>query len=309
MKAVIAGGTGFIGRALVRSLTGDGHEVVVLSRRPSGNPPAPGVTYAPFDGATGDGWLRHLDGAAVLVNLVGENIAAGYWTAARKARLRQSRLDAGAAVMDALRRAADPPPVLVQGSATGFYGDRGEALVDEAAPAGTGFLAELARDWEASTAGAEALGLRRAVARTAVVLGAGGGALPRMLAPYRFFLGGPLGPGTQYFPWIHLADEVAAIRLLMEHPQASGPFNLAAPGAITQDGLARALGRALGRPAVLRAPTLLLRLALGEMAQELFLNGVRAVPAKLAQLGFVFRFPDIGTALADILRAGGRSHG
>ncbi len=309
MRAVVAGGTGFIGSALVRSLTQDGHEVVVLSRAASGQKPLPGVTFVPAGGRSGAAWSRHLDGADVLVNLAGENISSGWWTRARKKRLRQSRLDAGAAVMDALARVASPPAVLVQASATGCYGDRGDAPVDESAPCGTGFLAELARDWEASTAGAEALGVRRVVVRTAVVLGAHGGALPRLLAPFRFFLGGPLGSGRQYFPWIHLADEVAAIRFLMDHASASGPFNLAAPGAVTQDALARAVGRALGRPSFVRAPAGLLRLVMGEMARELFLGGVRAVPRRLVELGFAFRFPDLAAALADILQGQERTHG
>ncbi|MEA4857356.1 MAG: TIGR01777 family oxidoreductase [Solidesulfovibrio sp.] len=309
MRVVIAGGTGFIGRALVRSLTDDGHEAVVLSRTASGHRSRPGVTFAPFDGRTATGWGHLLDGAGALVNLAGENIASGYWTRARKGRLRDSRLFAGQAVMEALSGVAAPPAVLVQGSATGYYGDRGELPTDESAPCGQGFLAGLARDWEASTAGAEALGIRRVVARTAVVLGAGGGALPRMLAPYRYFLGGPLGSGRQYFPWIHLHDEVAAIRFLLDEPRASGPFNLAAPGAVSQDELAGALGRALGRPSFLRVPEAALRLLLGEMGRELFLSGVRAVPAKLSALGFVFRHPSLGAALADLLAGAGGFRG
>ncbi|WP_428569461.1 MAG: TIGR01777 family oxidoreductase [Solidesulfovibrio sp. DCME] len=304
MRVVIAGGTGFIGRALVRSLTRDGHEAVVLSRAASGHRPQPGVLFAPFDGRTATGWGHLLEGAGALVNLAGENIASGYWTRARKGRLRDSRLFAGQALMEALSRAAAPPAVLVQGSATGYYGDRGALPTDESAPCGQGFLAGLARDWEASTAGAEALGIRRVVVRTAVVLGAGGGALPRMFAPYRFFLGGPLGNGRQYFPWIELHDEVAAIRFLMGHPDASGPFNLAAPGAVSQDELAAAIGRALGRPSLLRLPASVLNLVLGEMGRELFLYGVRAVPAKLSALGFVFRRPSLEAALTTILAGG-----
>ncbi|MFU2209965.1 TIGR01777 family oxidoreductase [Solidesulfovibrio sp. C21] len=301
MRVVIAGGTGFIGRALTRSLVRDGHEVVVLSRRASGHGSSPGVTSVPFDGRTGDGWAHLLGDARALINLAGENIASGYWTEARKARILGSRLDAGQAVMDALSRVSARPEVLIQGSATGYYGDRGDTPVAEDAPAGTGFLAEVARRWEASTAGAEALGVRRAVIRTAVVLGAGGGALPRMLAPFRFFLGGPVGSGRQYLPWIHLADEVAAIRFLIDHETAAGPFNLVAPGAITQDGFAAAVGRALGRPARLRVPAAVMRLALGEMARELFLGGVRAVPGRLLELGFRFRFETLPEALSDIL--------
>lgn len=301
MRVVIAGGTGFIGRRLVRSLRQDGHEAVILSRTAKLRKPVPGVVFAPFDGQSAAGWGHLLDGAFALVNLVGENIASGYWTAARKKRLRDSRLLAGRAMLEALSGCAAPPAVLLQGSATGYYGDCGDAPTDEEAPSGRGFLAELARDWEASTAGAETMGLRRVILRTAVVLGPGDGALGRLLAPYRFFLGGPLGSGRQYFPWIHLDDEVAAIRLLLERPDASGPFNLAAPGAVTHNELAAALGRALHRPAWARVPEAVLRLVLGEMAQELFLSGVRAVPARLTAMGFAFRYPELDAALAAIL--------
>lgn len=298
MRVVIAGGTGFIGRALCDALVRNGHSVVIVSRTASGRQPVPGITYAPFDGRTGRGWSQFLDGAGALINLAGENIASGYWTRQRKARILESRLAAGKAVMDALSRVATPPEVLVQASATGYYGNRGARPVDEDAAPGTGFLAEVARKWEASTA--EAMGLRRVVLRTAVVLGAHGGALPRMAAPFRFFLGGPLGSGRQYFSWIHLADAVAAIRFLMETPDARGPFNLAAPGPVTQNELAAAIGKVLGRPALLRAPAAILRLALGEMARELFLDGARVLPKRLTGLGFSFRFETLDAALADI---------
>ena len=301
MRVVIIGGSGFIGRALTRSLTRDGHEVVVVSRSGRGRSPAGAVSFAAFDGSSGQGWSQHLDGAFALVNLAGENIASGFWTEARKARILESRLAAGRAVMDALGRVAAKPAVLIQGSATGYYGDRGEALTTEDAPRGTGFLAEVADKWEASTAAAPALGVRRVVVRTSVVLDAGGGALPRMLAPYRLFVGGPLGSGRQWFSWMHLDDKVRAIRLLMEHEDASGPYNLAAPEAVTQNGLAAALGKALSRPARLRVPPAVLRLVLGQMAQELFLNGARVVPERLTRLGFSFRFPTLAAALADIL--------
>jgi len=309
MRVVIAGGSGFIGRALTRSLLGDGHAVVILSRAASGGVSGGGAVFAPFDGTSGRGWAHFLDGADALVNLAGENIAAGYWTEARKRRILESRLGAGGACMDALQQVSGRPGVLLQGSATGYYGDRGAAPTDEDAPRGTGFLAEVAERWEASTAGAEAMGVRRVIVRTAVVLGRDGGAFPRMVGPYRFFLGGPLGAGHQYFPWIHLDDEVRAIRLLLERSEARGPYNLAAPEAVTQNALAAAIGRAMGRPALLRAPASVLRLLLGEMAQELFLNGVRAIPRRLTELGFSFRFNTLAAALADILGGTSTPHG
>lgn len=309
MRVVITGGTGLIGRALTRSLVRDGHEVVVLTRRTSGRAPAPGVSLAHWDGRSGQSFASRLDGADALVNLAGENIASGPWTKARRARIRDSRLFAGQACLEAISRVARPPVCLVQASAVGYYGDRGDTPTTEDAPAGEGFLAAVARDWEASTAEAEAMGVRRVVVRTAVVLSAQGGALPRMRLPFRLFLGGPLGSGRQWFPWIHLADEIGAIRFLMERPAASGPFNLAAPEAVTQNDWAKALGRALWRPAALRVPAAALRLLLGDMARELFLGGVRVVPAKLAGLGYVFRFPSLSGALADLVGAEGGRHG
>lgn len=308
MRVVITGATGFIGRALTRSLVRDGHAVVALSRSVTGRVSGNGVTYAPFDGESGRGWFHLLDGAQALVNLAGESVASGPWTAARRRRILESRLGAGRACMDALGRVSEVPQVLIQGSATGFYGDRGDAPTDEDAPRGSGFLAEVAGRWEASTAGAEALGIRRAIVRTAVVLGSGGGALPRMLAPYRFFLGGPLGSGRQYFPWIHLDDEVRALRFLLERPEAGGPFNLAAPEGVTQNTLAAALGRALRRPSFWRVPAGLLRLALGEMGRELFLSGARVIPRRLTELGFAFRFETLAAALAGILDVRRASH-
>ncbi|OLN29214.1 Cell division inhibitor [Desulfovibrio sp. DV] len=308
MRVVILGGSGFIGRALTHSLVGEGHEVVVVSRSGGNRRPAGGVVFAPFDGKSGQGFAHHLDGAFALVNLAGENIASGYWTEARKARILESRLAAGRAVMDALARVERRPSVLLQGSAVGYYGDTGEAPAAEDAPRGSGFLADVAGQWEASTAAATTLGLRRVVLRTAVVLGRDGGALPRMLLPYRFFLGGPLGSGRQWFPWVHLDDEVRAIRFLLECEEASGPYNLAAPDALTQNDLAAALGHALDRPARLRLPETVLRLTLGQMGRELFLQSARIVPEKLLRLGFSFRFPTIAAALADILSGPDASH-
>ncbi|MGD9608892.1 MAG: TIGR01777 family oxidoreductase [Desulfovibrionaceae bacterium] len=300
MRVVIAGGTGLIGRALTRALIRDGHAVAVLTRRPTGRMADSGATLVPWDGRTGKGWVPALDGADSLVNLAGENIASGLWTRSRKARILDSRLAAGQACLEAISRVERRPASLIQASAVGYYGDRGEtALTEDAAP-GRGFLADVASRWEASTAEAENMGVRRVVVRTAVVLARKGGALPRMLPAFRLGLGGPLGSGRQYFPWIHLADEVGAIRFLMAQPGASGVFNLAAPETVTQRDWARALGRAVGRPAWLPLPATLLRLALGAMGQELFLSGARVVPRKLLDLGFGFHFPNLVGALRDL---------
>lgn len=305
MRIIILGGTGFIGSRLARRLAAQGHGVVVPSRRPEKVPASlgPGVEGAPFDGRTGQGWAQFIDADTAIVNLAGENIAAGRWTDEVKGRIRQSRLSAGAAVMDAISRAVHAPAVLAQASAVGYYGPRGAEPVGEQEPPGNNFLAGVAVEWENSTKAAEALGVRRVVLRTSMVLGPGG-ALEKMLPPFRLGLGGPLGAGTQMVPFIHVDDEVRAIEHLLLTPGLSGPFNLAAPQAVDSRGFARALGRALGRPAFLPAPAFALRLLLGQMAEEVLLSGVNASAARLLASGFEFAYPDLPSALEAALAAG-----
>jgi len=309
MRTIILGGTGFIGRALAARLVAEGHEVIVPSRRPEKvaaifNRTAPGTVGVSFDGRTGQGWAHLLGPDTAIVNLAGENIAEGRWTEDKKHRILTSRLNAGAAIIDALRRTAEsgirPAATLIQASAVGYYGPRGAEPVDENDPSGSGFLAEVARKWEASTSEAESLGVRRAVIRTSMVLGPGG-ALMKMLPFFRLGLGGPLGSGKQAVPWIHLDDEVGAILFLLGAPGSSaglaGPFNLAAPETATSRSFAHALGRVLHRPAFLPAPGLALRLILGEMAQEVLLSGVQAVPSRLLAAGYQFHQPRLDAAL------------
>lgn len=300
MRVVITGGSGLIGRALTAELAAAGAEVVILSRRPEKVDGLPtGVEVERWDGKTAAGWGHRVAGAAV-VHLAGENIAAGRWTDAKKKRIRASRVDSGDAVMQAIEGASEPPRVLLQGSAVGYYGARGDEPVTEATAAGDDFLAGVTTDWEASTDGAERKGVRRVLLRTGVVLSTEGGALPKMLTPFRLGAGGPVGSGDQYMPWIHLADEVGAIRFLLDHPTASGPFNLTAPGPVTNREFARTLGKVLHRPAILPAPAFALRLALGEMA-DLLLTGQRAVPERLEEMGYSFRFPTLEAALEELL--------
>jgi hypothetical protein len=239
-----------------------------------------------------------------VINLAGEGIAGGRWTAERKRRIRASRLDAGRAVVQAVRQAAAAgraPAVVLQSSGVGYYGEAGEQEIGEDHPPGNDFLAQVAVEWEASTAEVEALGVRRAVLRTGVVLDRAGGALAKMLPPFRLGLGGPLGGGRQWLPWIHMADEVGAILFLLATAAASGPFNLCAPRPVTNREFVRALGRRLRRPSILPVPAAALRLALGELADAL-LRSQRALPRRLLEAGYRFRFPDLAGALADLLR-------
>jgi uncharacterized protein (TIGR01777 family) len=304
MRALITGGSGLIGRAVSAALAAEGHEVVVLSRDPDrvrGLPAA--VRAARWDGRTAAGWEPLLAPRSAIVNLAGEGIAAGRWTAERKRRIRASRLDAGRAVVEAVRQAAAAgraPAVVLQASGIGYYGDSGDQEIGEDHPAGMDFLAEVSVAWEASTAEVEALGVRRAVLRTGVVLDPSGGALAKMLPIFRLGLGGPLGGGAQWLPWLHMADEVGAILFLLASSAASGPFNLCAPRPVTNRDFARALGRRLHRPSFLPAPAPALRLAVGELAEAL-LRSQRAVPRRLLAAGYGFRFPDLDAALADLL--------
>jgi len=299
-RVLITGGTGLIGRALSANMAADGYEVIVLSRNPeraAGLPPD--VRAERWDARTAAGWGALADGAHAVVNLAGEGISAGRWTAERKRRIRDSRIDAGRGVVEAIESAKQKPQVLVQASGVGFYGPRGEEDVLESAPAGRDYLARLAVEWESSTAAVEAFGVRRVIIRTGIVLSKNGGALPRMKLPFRFFLGGRLGSGRQWLPWIHIADEVGAIRFLLENENARGPFNLSAPNPVTNADFSRWLGRQMGRPALVPTPGFLLRLVFGEMAGML-LSGQRAVPRHLTQMGYAFRFAEAEAALRDI---------
>ncbi len=328
MHVVILGGTGFIGSALARILLARGDTVTIPSRRPR-DTGVHGTTHATWNGRDPEQLARLLGGAHAVVNLLGENIAGGRWTPERKARIVDSRVAAGQAVAAALGSlsgadsthgvhgtgelsesgASALPSVLVQASAVGYYGgwlDMAAApRCGEGDQPGTGFLADTCVGWEASSAPAEAMGVRRCVIRSGVVLGAGG-ALARMLPAFRAWLGGPLGSGRQPFPWIHLADEVGAIAHLLDSPACSGAYNLAAPQAVDNVGFTAELNHAVGRPHWLPAPPVpafALRLALGELADEALLAGQVTPPDRLADSGYAFRFATLREALADLTAA------
>jgi uncharacterized protein len=301
MRVIITGGTGLIGRPLAASLASDGHEVIVLSRDPARVQGLPaGVRAVRWDGRSAGGWGELAEGAGAIVNLAGENIGDARWTPGRKQSIRESRTNAGQAVVEAVLAATRKPDVVIQSSAVGYYGPRGSEELGEETPPGGDFLAQLAIDWENSTAAVEAAGVRRAVIRTGVVLAREGGAFPRMLLPFRLFVGGPYGNGRQWLPWIHLADEVAAIRFLIGKDGAHGPFNLSAPSPLTNRQFATVLGRVMGRPSLLPVPAFVFRLLFGEMA-TVILDGQRAVPDRLLQLGFMFQYPTAAAALRNLL--------
>jgi uncharacterized protein len=301
MRVVITGGMGLIGRRLAAELVARGDSAVVTSRRPGRVQDLPaGVEVAGWDGASAAQLEPVIDGADAVVHLVGESLAGGRWTAARKRRLMESRTGSTAALVAALGAVERRPAVLLQASAVGYYGPRGDETLTEASAPGEGFLAEICRAWEAAGEPAEALGVRRVLLRTGVVLASEGGALPKMALPFRLFAGGPVGSGRQWVPWIHSEDEVGAICFLLDRPTARGAFNLAAPDAATNRELSRAIGRALHRPSLLPAPAFAMRLALGEMA-DLLLASQRVAPAALLAAGYSFRHAALESALRDLL--------
>lgn len=307
MRVLITGGTGLIGSALAAELAQAGHEVIVLTRNPDKAQGLPaGVRAERWDGRTAQGWGHLADGAGAIVNLAGASIAGeGFlpsrWTPERKRLILQSRLDAGRAVVDAVQAAAHKPGVVIQSSGIGIYGFAGDRVLDESTPAGADWLAQVAVQWEAATAPVEAMGVRRAIIRTAVVFSRAGGVLPLMLLPFRLFVGGPIGGGRQYVPWIHIADEVGAIRFLIENPDASGPFNLVAPDVMTNAEVSRIIGQVLRRPSWFPLPAFAMRLLFGEVA-TLLLEGQRALPKRLQEFGYRFRFPTLEGALRDLTR-------
>lgn len=301
MRVVIAGGSGFLGRALSARLIAGGHDVTILTRGAADRPGGPRVVIWNPDGHA-DIWLRALDGADAIVNLAGAGIADRRWTPARKAELRSSRLRPTQSLAHAIETVGQRPSVFIQGSGIGYYGaSLDDREIDESHRAGGDFLGRLCVEWESSAAPIATLGCRVVYVRTGLVMGRDGGALPKMALPFRLFAGGPTGTGRQYMPWIHLDDWVALVAWAIGNPAVAGPLNACAPAPVTNDAFARALGRALGRPSWLRAPAFALHLALGtEFADLLLLNGQRAIPRRARDLQFSFSHGDLDAALADL---------
>ncbi len=308
MKIVIAGGTGFLGGPLAEVYAEEGHDVRVLTR---GLPPGetrhdpgtgvPGVNRVGWkpDGQSGP-WAAAIDGADAVINLAGTGIADKRWTPQRKAEIRDSRIVPTRSLVAATSSVGTPPPVFISISGVNYYGASGDEAKTEAAPPGDDFLARLCIDWEAEARRAESASTRVIPLRSGVVIERTGGALARMITPFRFFAGGPIGSGRQYMSWIHRIDWVEMVRWIVETPAAAGPLNATAPVPVTNREFARALGRALHRPSLLPAPGFALKLALGEMAEPLLLTGARVVPARAQALGFHFRYPEIDLAFRGI---------
>ncbi len=303
MRVIIAGGSGLIGRRLIVELLRTQHEVILLSRRPENvHKTFPAVRAEFWDAKTSNGLTSVLDGADALINLTGESIAAKRWTSMQKQKILSSRIDSTRAIVNALEQTHRRPSVLLNASAVGYYAHVPEDEVTETYPKGNGFLPDVCEQWEMEAQKAQKLGVRVVLLRTGIVLDKSEGALHKLLLPFRMFIGGPLGNGRQWFPWIHVQDEVNAILFAMEHEQITGAINLSAPESVRLSDFCIVLGKVLHRPSWLPVPEFALRLMLGEMTHPLLFQGQKIIPKKLLEAGFKFRYPNLENALQDILR-------
>jgi uncharacterized protein (TIGR01777 family) len=294
-KIVVAGGSGFIGEPLVRRLLARGDDVAVLTRNPSKLAAGRAVPWSP---PSQESWIDEVADADIVINLAGENVGGGRWTEARKNRIMESRVDATSALVTAMARNPDRPRTLISASATGFYGDREDEPLDESSTPGSGFLAKVTQQWEELARGAEPVA-RVVILRFGIVLAANGGALAKLLLPFRLGAGGPMGNGRQWMSWIDREDVLRMIEWSIDHEAARGAYNATAPTPATNHDFARALGRALHRPSILPTPAFALRLALGaEMANEMLLSGQRVLPKRATAEGFQFAYPELDAALA-----------
>jgi uncharacterized protein (TIGR01777 family) len=301
-RVIVIGATGLIGKAVCQQLTSAGYDVIVLSRDPvSARAKVPGAAnYLAWTPDSGASWPAALQNSWAVINLAGASIGGQRWTAAYKQELRESRIEGTRQLVQALAAVEPRPAVLINGSAVGYYGATDATPLAENAPPGRDFLATLVCDWESAAAEAAQLGVRTVLLRTGVVLDRHAGALPQLAMPFKFFVGGPVLPGTQWLSWIHLADEVGLIQFALENEQVSGPLNACAPQAQTNRDFSAALAAALGRPSWLPVPGFALRLLLGEFA-ETVITGQHVIPKKALELGYQFQYPTSTEALQALL--------
>ena len=296
MKLVVTGASGFIGSVLSSRLLDKGHTLTLLTRLAPRDPSTSTKIWRHWTPGTPGDWETILDGADGVINLAGEPIAARRWTAQQKERIVTSRIETTRGLVGAIAKAQQKPKFLLNSSAVGYYGPRGDEPINEDAQVGAGFLAETTREWEEEAKKAEPLGVRVICLRTGIVLGREGGALAKMVPPFKFYVGGPPGAGTQWVSWIHMEDEVGLILYLIESSQASGAVNATAPNPVTMKEFCQTLGKVMGRPSWVPVPAFVLRLTLGEMA-EMLLTGQRVIPAAAQKLSYQFRYPTLFEAL------------
>lgn len=302
MRLLITGATGFLGRHLWTALQTLGHEGFVLARNPErASKLLPGARVWEWNGVVGLPPASAFDGVDAIVNLIGDSVARR-WTDERKRRFRDSRVLPTRALVERLATLPTRPRTMLSIAGTGYYGDRADEVLTESSSGGAGFLAKLSQEWESAASAAEPLGLRVVVLRSGVVLARDGGILPRILTPFRLGVGGRLGSGRQYFPWIHITDFVGLLLHLVALADTAGPVNGVAPEPVTNAEFTAALGRSLHRPAALAVPAFALKMALGEMAQELLLASQRVSPVRALDAGYTFKFPLLEPALTDLLQ-------
>jgi len=303
VKVGITGATGLIGRLLIRRLSEAGHELVLFSRSlERGQSLSPDSRIVQWDALVSPPPEGSLDGLDALVHLLGEGIANGRWTSAQKNLIRDSRITGTRHLVGELKRCQNGPRVLVSASAIGLYGSRGEESLDETSQVGKGFLPSVCESWEQEASIAAEANIRTVLLRTGIVLSTQGGALAKMLLPFRLCLGGPLGSGKQWMSWIHLEDQIGLILHALEREEIEGPLNVTAPNPVTNRAFSKALGRTLKRPAIAPTPGFVLKLIFGEMAQALLLEGQKVLPSRAIETGYRFRFPEVDLALQDLLK-------
>ena len=300
MNIVIAGGSGFIGQRLSALLTAQGHNITILSRAQKKRASSL-LSYQQWDPVKPENtdWHSTIDQSDVVINLVGENIGAKRWSAERKEQLRASRIDAAAALVNAIEQSDGKPSVFISASAIGIYGAQDATPVDETTPPGNDFLASICSDWESAASALKTPTVRLVLARIGLVLAANEGVFPQMVTPFKFFVGGKLGNGEQYFSWIHIDDAVQALVYLIENETLQGPVNITAPGAVNNKELTQALGAALHRPTLFTVPAFALKIILREMG-AVALTGQNVVPQKLLDAGFPFSHPTLPETLQDL---------
>jgi uncharacterized protein len=293
----ISGANGLVGTALKSRLKANRVQILNVTRRA-----VAALNDVSWDPAAGVVDASRLNGADAFVHLAGENIATSRWTAAKRDRIRESRVEGTRIIAESLAALSSKPSVMICASAIGFYGNRGEQILDETAAAGDGFLADVCRDWESATRPAIDAGIRVVHLRIGVIISRHGGALPRMLMPFRMGVGGRVGSGRQYWSWISLEDVVGAIEHCLAHPEISGPVNCVTPTPVTNLEFTKALGRVLSRPTILPMPAFAAKLALGQMAEDLLLTSARVIPERLMESGYTFRQPELVQALQTEIR-------
>lgn len=301
MRVIITGSTGLVGRALVRSLLADGHEVTRLVRGDSQGFRAPGTAAVHWNPERGEIDAQALEGHDAAVHLAGENVGEGRWDDEKKRRILESRVKGTTLLASALAGLSAKSKVLVSASATGYYGDRGDEVLREESASGSDFLSEVCREWEKGTLQASQAGIRVVHLRIGVVLDGEGGALQRMLTPFKLGVGGKIGSGSQYMNWITLEDLIGVVRRAIEDESLRGPVNTVAPQQVTNAEFTKALGHALGRPTIFAVPAFALRLAFGEIADAALLASTRVEPARLKEAGFQFKYPELEGALRSVL--------